>query len=84
MPRHNKLNEVRRSQVLGYGPGAIVDFRVGDLGAGTISGVTAGLDQWDETARPKGMLHSQSIKEPRLQRKLGVKLLNHNRKINVF
>ena len=67
MPRHNKLNEVRRSQVLGYGPGAIVDFRVGDLGAGTISGVTAGLDQWDETARPKGMLHSQSINEPRLQ-----------------
>ena len=72
MPRHNKLNEVRRSQVLGYGPGAIVDFRVGDLGGGTISGVTAGFDQWGETARPKGMLHSQSIKEPRLQRKLGV------------
>ena len=48
MPRHNKLNEVRRSQVLGYGPGAIVDFRVGDLGAGTISGCNG----WP---RPNGM-----------------------------
>ena len=68
-----ELGEVRRSQVITtYGPGSIVDFRVGKA---LISAVAAGLDAWDNYADQDGRTginHSQTIKEPRLQTILGV------------
>ena len=72
MPR-NFLGEVRRTQVLDYGPGAIIDFRAGARGGGPVSVVAAGLEHWDETAGPPFPFNSQVISEPRLERKLSVK-----------
>ncbi len=67
----NDLGELRRSAAAAtFGPGAIIDFRA--EGA-PISAVAAGLDEWDSNFPPGGMLHPQSIREERLQRKLGVK-----------
>ncbi|POF61627.1 DUF1998 domain-containing protein [Novacetimonas maltaceti] len=66
-----ELGEIRRSAaVTTFGPGAIVDFRAGDA---TISAVAAGLEQWDESFPPAGMLNEQAVREERLQKKLGVK-----------
>jgi len=53
-----------------FGPGAVVDFRA--EGA-PVSAVTAGLEEWDRNFPPAGLLNSQAIYEPRLQRKLGVR-----------
>ncbi len=65
------LGELRRSAAVAtFGPGAIVDFRAGEA---TISAVAAGLEQWDESFPPAGMLNEQAIREERLQKKLGVK-----------
>lgn len=70
----NRLGRVRRSQVvMTYGPGAIVDFRAGGHGGAAVSVVTAGLDEWDRWAKPAGLLNPQSISEPRLEKKLGVR-----------
>lgn len=67
----NELGELRRSAVVGtFGPGAVIDFRAGDA---SISAVAAGLEEWDSNFSPAGMLHPQTIREERLQKKLGVK-----------
>lgn len=70
----NELGELRRSQVITtFGPGAIVDFRVGGYRGSPVSVVLAGLDQWDEQATAPGLNHPQRLSEPRLERKLGVR-----------
>lgn len=69
---NNFLGEVRRAQVLGYGPGAIIDFRAGAQGGGPVSVIAAGLDHWEISAKPPFPMNSQTISEPRLERKLGV------------
>lgn len=67
----NELGELRRSAAVAtFGPGAIIDFRAGDA---TISAVAAGLEEWDSSFPPAGMLNEQAIREERLQKKLGVK-----------
>ena len=68
----NFLGEVRRAQVLDYGPGAIIDFRAGGGGGGPVSVVAAGLEHWDETAGPPFPGNDQVISEPRLQNWLSV------------
>ena len=73
MSRNNILGESRRSQVLSYGPGAIIDFRSGSQGGGPVSVVAPGLEFWDEYAKPPFPRNSQQINEPRLQRKLKIK-----------
>lgn len=66
----NELGDLRRSAVVAtFGPGAIVDFRADHA---TISAVAAGLEEWDTSFPPAGLLNEQAIREPRLQRKLGV------------
>ena len=72
MSRNNKLGETRRSQVLTYGPGAIIDFRSGGNGGGAVSVVAPGLEFWDEYAKPPFPRTRQKISEPRLERKLSV------------
>ena len=69
----NFLGEVRRTQVLDYGPGAIIDFRAGAKGGGSVSVVAASLEHWDETAKPPFPRNNQVISEPRLERKLSVR-----------
>ncbi len=69
----NFLGEVRRTQVLEYGPGAIINFRAGARGGGSVSVVAAGLEHWDRTANPPFPLNRQAISEPRLEHRLGVK-----------
>ncbi len=67
----NSLGELRRSTVvMTYGPGTIVDFRADGA---PVSVVPAGLEEWDRNFPPAGLLNSQAIFEPRLQRKLGVR-----------
>ncbi len=67
----NFLGEVRRTQVLEYGPGAIIDFRAGARGGGSVSVVAAGLEHWDRTANPPFPSNRQAISEPRLEHRLG-------------
>lgn len=70
----NELGELRRSQVVTtFGPGAIIDFRVGGYRGATVSVVAAGLEQWDESASARGLSHAQRISEPRLERLLHVR-----------
>lgn len=67
----NLVGELRRSAVLmTYAPGAIADMRAG---RGPVSGVTAGLEEWDRSAPLKGNLKYQKIIERRLCMKLGKK-----------
>lgn len=66
----NIIGDLRRSTVvMTFGPGAVVDFRA--EGA-PVSAVTAGLEEWDRSFPPQGVLNPQAVYEPRLQRKLGV------------
>ena len=66
----NELGKLRRSAVVAtFGPGAIVDFRADGA---PVSGVAAGLDEWDSSFPPAGIANDQVIHEPRLQRKLHV------------
>lgn len=66
----NDLNELRQSSVIStFGPGSVVDFRV-DKGA--VSGIAAGLEAWDEYFKPAGLAGYQTIREIRLQKRLGV------------
>lgn len=68
---HDKLGRVRRSAVvMTHGPGAIIDFR--SPSGAPISVVAAGLDQWDELAKPAGLMNPQRVHEQRLEAKLGV------------
>lgn len=67
----NDLQDVRRSAVVTtFGPGAVADFRAG---GGAVSGVVAGLDEWDRSFGPPGLQNHQKITETRLQKKLGVR-----------
>ena len=67
---NNTLGELRRSSVVStFGPGAIVDFRVGEA---PISGVIAGLEEWDRRSPPPGTRNPQTVFEPRLQKRLSV------------
>lgn len=67
----NDLQELRRSAVVStFGPGAVVDFRAE---GGAVSGIAAGLEEWDHSFPPAGLAHPQVIRETRLQKKLGVK-----------
>ena len=72
MSRNNKLGKMRRSQVLTYGPGAIIDFRAGKQRGGPVSVVAPGLEFWDECARPPFPQTRQKTSEPRLQKNLKV------------
>lgn len=67
---NNSLGKLRRSVVITtFGPGSIVDFRAD---GGPVSAVVAGLEIWDERAKPPGISNPQTTTEPRLQKKLGV------------
>lgn len=67
----NDTGKLRRSAAISnFGPGAIVDFRAGGA---AVSGVAAGLEEWDFSFPPAGLRNPQRTQEPRLQRKLGVK-----------
>lgn len=79
----NDLKELRRSAlVAGFGPGAVVDFRADNA---PVSGVVAGLEEWDKSFPKAGLQNNQKIHEPRLEKKLGVRgfrvppVLNENR-----
>ena len=66
----NELQELRRSTaVTTFGPGSVVDFRAN---GGPVSGVAAGLEEWDHSFPPAGLRHPQIIRETRLQKKLNV------------
>jgi hypothetical protein len=70
---NNILGQIRRSQILGYGPGSIIDFRAGDQGGGPVSVISLSLEKWNETAPLKfGSTDAHLIFERRLQNKLGV------------
>ena len=68
----NDLQDLRRSAVVStFGPGSVVDFRVG---GGAVSGIAAGLEEWDHSfPLTGGLSHPQVIREARLQKKLGIK-----------
>ncbi|RMF13671.1 MAG: DUF1998 domain-containing protein [Alphaproteobacteria bacterium] len=67
----NELQELRRSAVVStFGPGSVVDFRAG---GGAVSGIVAGLEEWDRSFPRAGLANEQVIRETRLQRKLGVR-----------
>jgi hypothetical protein len=67
----NDLQDLRRSAVVStFGPGSVVDFRAG---GGAVSGIAAGLEEWDRSFPPAGLAHPQVIRETRLQKKMGVK-----------
>jgi len=67
----NIAGELRRSAVImTYSPGAVVDMRA--QGA-PVSGVTAGLEEWDRSAPLSGNLWYQKVVERRLCKKLGKK-----------
>jgi hypothetical protein len=74
IPAHkinNELGNLRRSMVVStFGVGSVVDFRAEEA---PISAVIAGLEDWDSNFPPKGVLNPQTVFEPRLQRKLGVR-----------
>lgn len=66
----NDLKNLRRSGVVStFGPGSIVDFRSENA---PVSGVAAGLDEWDLSFKPAGLINDQKVYEERLQKKLGV------------
>lgn len=68
---NNGLGNLRRSTVvMTFGVGSVVDFRADGA---PISAVIAGLEDWDSNFPPAGLLNEQTIFEPRLQRKLGVR-----------
>ncbi|CAJ0797894.1 hypothetical protein LMG18090_03630 [Ralstonia mannitolilytica] len=68
---NNSVGKLRRSAVLmTYAPGAIMDMR---SGKGPVSGVSAGLEEWDRSAPLAGNLKYQKIVERRLCKKLGKK-----------
>ena len=66
----NDLNELRRSAVVSmFGPGSVIDFRADNS---TVSGMAAGLEEWDSSFPPAGLANPQTVRETRLQKKLGV------------
>lgn len=72
MSRNNHLGTVRRGQVLGYGPGAVIDFRAGAQGGGPVSVIAASLDHWEKSAKLTGGMNDPHVlREPRLEKVLG-------------
>jgi hypothetical protein len=72
MSRNNHLGTVRRGQVLGYGPGAVIDFRAGAQGGGPVSVIAASLDHWEKSAKlSSGMNDPHVLREARLEKVLG-------------
>lgn len=72
MPKY-ELGEIRRSQLIQNGPGAIIDFRAGDKeGGGPVSVLTSGLDHWEKSAKIFTPINIDTnvVFEPRLQVKL--------------
>lgn len=70
--KKNDLGELRQSQVLQTGPGAIIDFRA-NTGA-TVSAVPLGLEEWETTISELPMADDpQIIREHNLQKSLGKK-----------
>ena len=67
-----ELGEIRRSQLLQNGPGAIIDFRAGDQGGGPVSVLTSGLEHWEQSAKIFAPINIDTnvVFEPRLQAKL--------------
>lgn len=66
----NEIGELRRSAAITpFGPGSIVDFRADN---GPVSGIIAGLEEWDNSFKPPGLANPQKISEPRLESKLQV------------
>lgn len=66
----NDLQDLRRSAVVsGFGPGAVVDFRAHNA---PVSSMAAGLEEWDRSFLPAGLANAQTVRETRLQKKLGV------------
>src|ERR1700691_6700992 len=66
----NDLQNLRRSSVVSlFGPGAVVDFRADNA---PVSGMAAGLEEWDSSFPPAGLANKQTVRETRLQKKLGV------------
>ena len=72
MPRQNKLSKIRRSRVLEYGPGSIIDFTLDTTGVGGVSVVSAALDYWSSSTKKEFRFDKQTIHEDRLKKKLGV------------
>ena len=74
MPKY-ELGEIRRSQILHRGPGAIIDFRAGEKGGGPVSIITSGLEQWEKRNKLlTPMSRDPNVEfEPRLQAKLAKK-----------
>ena len=72
MTRKNKLSKIRRSRVLEYGPGSIIDFTLDSTGGGSVSVVSAGLEYWDKSSKKEFAFDKQTIREDRLKKKLGV------------
>jgi hypothetical protein len=56
--------------VMTHAPGAIVDFRADGA---PVSGVVAGLEEWDRNFPPAGLTNPQKISEPRLEKRLNVR-----------
>lgn len=72
MSRNNHLGKVRRGQVLGYGPGAVIDFRSGAKGGGPVSVIAGSLDHWERSARLTGGMNDPHVlREARLEKVLG-------------
>ena len=68
---NNDLQDVRGSAVVqACGPGAVVDFRAVD--GGLVSGIAAGLEEWDYSFSISGRRHRQIVHEPRLEKRLRV------------
>ena len=72
MSRNNKLSEIRRSRVLDYGPGSIIDFTIDTTGSGSVSVVSAGLEYWNLSTNTEFVYDKQTIHEDRLKKKLQV------------
>jgi hypothetical protein len=67
----NMVGDLRRSAVvMTYAPGSVVDMRAEKA---PVSGVSAGLEEWDKKAPLTGNLKYQKIIERRLCKKLGKK-----------
>jgi hypothetical protein len=66
----NDLQNLRRSAVVSlFGPGSVVDFRADNA---PVSGMAAGLEEWDSSFPPAGLANKQTVRETRLQKKLSV------------
>lgn len=66
----NDLQDLRRSTVVStFGPGSVIDFRADNA---AVSGMAAGLEEWDRSFPPAGLANAQTVRETRLQKKLGV------------